>query len=176
MDKQTDVNKKQQAEKNLSDNCAYRTHKIDSNLKSLKAKDNQQNYIENKVNPLHAIIAKKLYNEMLTSGHTNIIPANNSSATSTQGSSTRDYKSSGKKRKVQQECYYKTAVNKHDAFIQHQNEPHQDNPHIRAANAYQLESKNPNIFIVGDGKHSEIDNDDNYKKKARLNQLNLHEY
>lgn len=141
--------------------------KIDSHLKSLKTNDNQLNYNEFKVNPLHAIIAKKLYNEMLTSAHTNIIPGNNSSGTSTQGSSTNDFKSSAKKRKQQQECYYKTTINKHDALSIVQNESHQENQQNRKGHALQLESINPNIFIVEENKHSEFEDFNSYKRKAR---------
>ena len=89
--------------------------KIDSHLRLLKNSDSQRNSNEIKINPLHALIAKKLYNEMSTSAHNNIIPGNNSSGTSTQGSSIKDFKSSSKKRKLQQEWYYKTTINNNDA-------------------------------------------------------------
>ena len=50
-------------------------------------------------NPLQIMIANKLYKDMISNHSNNIIPANNSSGVSTQGSSTKDFKSSARKRK-----------------------------------------------------------------------------
>lgn len=54
-------------------------------------------------NPLQYLISKQLSNEINNPVQNNIVPANNSSGTSTQGSSTRDFKSTIKNRKLQQE-------------------------------------------------------------------------
>ena len=53
------------------------------------------------INPLQIMIANKLYKDMMVDRNANsIVPANNSSNISTQGSSTKDFRNSAMKRNV----------------------------------------------------------------------------
>lgn len=140
-----------------------------SKSKNKSKRDSGRNNSKDKIqNPLQALIAKKLYNEM-NNGHQNsIVPANNSSGTSTQGSSTRDAKSSSKKRKMQQEWYYKSSATPSN-LIYWQGEQAQILKNGRANGNFQFEAASPNIFIV-EQKES------NNQLKIANQRIGLHEY
>ena len=55
------------------------------------------------MNPLQILLERKLSNEFMNGNQSNNAVANNSSGASTQGSSIRDFKSTLKSRKFQQD-------------------------------------------------------------------------
>lgn len=109
-----------------------------------------------KYNPLQVMIANKLYNDMVNNQANMIIPGNNSSGTSTQGSSTKDFKSSAKKRKQQQECYYLSNSGKNMFTSQGEMHPNVVR-NLKLSKNFQPEGLSPNIFIVEDPKRSSME-------------------
>lgn len=140
-----------------------------SKTKNKSRRDSGRKNSKDKVqNPLQALIAKKLYSEMNNAHQNSIVPANNSSGTSTQGSSTRDAKSSSKKRKMQQEWYYKSSATPSN-LIYWQGEQIQNSKKVRVNSNFQFEAASPNIFIV--------EHKDSSNQLKIANQRNgLHEY
>lgn len=119
---------------------------------------------DSKQNALQALIAKKLYQQMMSvNPGSQIVPIDNSSGMSTQGSSTKDFRSSAKKRKAQQECYYKSPAPQHP-FICWQGENKFE--HVQ----------NNNIFIVEESKRPSEDEIKMIHKKVKSNRKKLHEY
>lgn len=106
------------------------------------------------------MIANKLYNDMINNPNSAIVPGNNSSGTSTQGSSTKDFKSSAKKRKQQQECYYLASSNpRTNKNMYFQNDSNSEVVrNFKLSHQLNPEHLNPNIFlIVDDSKKSNVD-------------------
>ena len=127
------------------------------------------------VNPFQALISKKTYNEMSNANQNNIVTANNSSGTSTQGSSTRDVKSSAKKRTLQQEWYYKSS-DASSNLNYWQAEQIQDSNKERASSNFQFEAASPNIFIVEESKRSLDEHKHLIHRKVANQRIGLHEY
>lgn len=123
-------------------------------------------------NPLQYLISKQLSNEINNPVQNNIVPANNSSGTSTQGSSTRDFKSTIKNRKLQQEWYYKSSevsANQHKNWVKQSKNPHN-------GQNIQYEAISPNILIVEENKHVSEEQRMLLPNMFKGKQQNLHEY
>lgn len=148
-----------------------------SKKKSKRSIDKGKAKQEVKANPLQALIAQKLYNEMMQANSNNILPANNSSGASTQGSSTRDFISSAKKKK-QQECYYRSSTPGNNMFY-YQNDT-ESQPTARPLN-FQFEGVSPNIFIVEEDKkcneeEMQVFRDKIRNRKGKLQEVGLEEF
>ena len=116
------------------------------------------------------------------SGHS-IIPGNNTSGASTQGSSTKDFKSSAKKRKLQQEWYYKSSVTPCTQFTPWKNDQippnkqnYRSNSNLQFEGIYsEYPNSNPALVVVEESKRGAEEHWNNIRKSSEKRD-GLYEY